>query len=159
MKTRDRILAASVSLFNQYGLPNVGLQQIADKCGISVGNLAYHFQYKEDLIRTVADNINAQISPVVGADLEFPLLIDFDNQLSKYYGLINQFAFFFLDVIELERSFPAIHQQRVKYIDMMKHQIYQCIKACNPCPSTYQLCSCNMDDYFILAYPKENFIH
>lgn len=125
MKTKDRILAAAVSLFNQYGLPNVGLQQIADQCSISVGNLAYHFQYKEDLIRTVADNINAQISPVVGADLEFPLLIDFDNQLSKYYGLINQFAFFFLDVVELERSFPAIHQQRVKYIDMMKYQIYQ----------------------------------
>lgn len=125
MKTKDRILAEAVSLFNQYGLPNVGLQQIADQCGISVGNLAYHFQYKEDLIRTIANNINAEISPMVGADMEFPLLIDFDNQLSKYYDLINQFAFFFLDVIELERSFPTIHQQRVKYINMMIEQIYQ----------------------------------
>ncbi len=125
MKTKDRILAAAVSLFNQYGLPNVGLQQIADECGISVGNLAYHFQYKEDLIRTIVDNINVELSSVVGAEIEFPLLIDFDNQLSKYYDLINQFAFFFLDVIELERSFPTIHQQRVKYINMMIDQIYQ----------------------------------
>lgn len=127
MKTKEKILKAAVSLFNNFGLPNVGLQQIADECNISVGNLAYHFQYKEDLMRTIADHINAQILPVVGNKVRFPLLIDFDNQLSKYYALINQFAFFFLDVLELERSYPAIHQQRVQYINMMIDQIYQWI--------------------------------
>ena len=129
IKTKEKIVAAAVSLFNQYGLPNVGLQQIADKCGISVGNLAYHFQYKKDLMATIADNINAEISPVVDVDLRFPLLIDFDNQLSKYYALINTFAFFFLDVIELERAYPDIHQQRVKYINQMIEQVHQWIQA------------------------------
>jgi AcrR family transcriptional regulator len=123
MKTREKILTAAVPLFNQYGLPNVGLQQIADECGISVGNLAYHFQYKKDLMGTIANKINAEISPVVDVDLKFPLLIDFDNQLSRYYALINKFAFFFLDVIELERSYPKIHQQRVKYIKRMIGQV------------------------------------
>jgi len=126
-KTKDKILAAAVYLFNQYGLPNVKLQNIADECNISVGNLAYHFQYKEDLINRIADNINADISPLVTNEIQFPLLIDFDNQLSKYYALINQFAFFFLDVVELERSYPMIHERRVKYINMMIDQIYQWI--------------------------------
>ncbi len=129
MKTKEKILAAAVSLFNQYGLPNVGLQQIADECGISVGNLAYHFQYKKDLMATISDKIHAEISPVVDVDLRFPLLIDFDNQLSKYYALINTFAFFFLDAIELERAYPDIHQQRVKYINRMVEQVYQWIQA------------------------------
>ena len=127
--TKDKILIAAVSLFNRYGLPNVKLQHIADECNISVGNLAYHFQYKEDLMSTIAENIIAEIAPVVRGDNHFPLLIDFDNQLSKYYALINQFAFFFLDVIELERSYPNIHQQRVKYINMMVDQIYQWING------------------------------
>ncbi len=126
-KTRDKILDAAISLFNLYGLPNVKLQGIADECNISVGNLAYHFQFKEDLMSTIADSINAEISPVVKKDNLFPLLIDFDNQLSKYYALINQFAFFFLDAVELERSYPKIHQQRVKYINLMIDQIYQWI--------------------------------
>ena len=123
-KTKDKILESAISLFNRYGLPNVKLQRIADECNISVGNLAYHFKYKEDLIVTIADSIHAEISPIVENENTFPLLIDFDNQLSKYYALINQFAFFFLDVLELERSYPNIHQQRVKYINMMIDQIY-----------------------------------
>jgi len=126
-KTKEKILAAAVDLFNKDGLTNVKLQQIADECGISVGNLAYHFQYKEDLINTIADNINAEISPIVKSDNQFPLLIDFDNQLSKYYALINEFPFFFLDVVELERSYPAIHQKREKYINRMIDQIFQWI--------------------------------
>jgi len=76
---------------------------------------------------TIADTIHADISPIVRSDSQFPLLIDFDNQLSKYYALINQFAFFFLDAVELERSYPKIHEQRVKYINMMIDQIYQWI--------------------------------
>ena len=128
-KTKDKILESAISLFNRYGLPNVKLQRIADECNISVGNLAYHFKYKEDLIVTIADSIHAEISPIVGNENKFPLLIDFDNQLSKYYALINRFAFFFLDVLELERSYPKIHQQRVKYINMMIDQIYQWIDA------------------------------
>ncbi len=118
---------AAVQLFNQNGLPNVKLQHIADACGISVGNLAYHFQYKEDLMITIAEKIHSRISLVVGNNSRFPLLIDFDNQLSKYYALINEFAFFFLDVVELERSYPNIHSQRVKYINRMIDQIYDWI--------------------------------
>ena len=125
--TRDKILKAAISLFNQYGLPNVGLQQIADECQISVGNLAYHFKYKEDLIQTIADHINAEISPLVKMNNKLPLLIDFNNQLSMYYGLINKFAFFFLDVLELERAYSEIHNRRRKYISMMIDQIYQWI--------------------------------
>lgn len=124
-KTKDKIIEAAILLFNQDGLPNVKLQNIADECGISVGNLAYHFQYKQDLMTTLAEYINAEISPIVNCSNQFPLLIDFDNQLSQYYALINRYAFFFLDVVELERSYPNIHQQRVQHINQMIDQIYR----------------------------------
>jgi len=126
-KTKEKILHSALSLFNQEGLPNVKLQRIADDCNISVGNLAYHFQYKEDLMANIADVVNAEISSIVNSKNHFPLLIDFDNQLSKYHTLINRYAFFFLDVMELERNFPTIHEQRVRYINILINQIYHWI--------------------------------
>ena len=41
--TKQKIVHASIKLFNENGVANVRLQQIADEIGISVGNLAYHF--------------------------------------------------------------------------------------------------------------------
>jgi len=127
-KTKLKILNQSIALFNESGIANVKLQNIADACKISVGNLAYHFKFKEDLMVTIADQINTEISPIVKKDNHFPSLIDFDNQLSIYHSLINKYAFFFLDVVELERSYPSIHKQRVEHIDMMIDQINRWIK-------------------------------
>ena len=41
--TKQKILDTSLELFNKNGISNVRLQQIADETGISLGNLAYHF--------------------------------------------------------------------------------------------------------------------
>lgn len=116
-------------LFNENGLPNVKLQNIADACGISVGNLAYHFKFKEDLIITIADQISEELSPIVRQDQEFPSLLDLDNQLSIYHSLVNKYVFFFLDIVELKRTLPKIHKQRVHHINLMIEQIHGWIKA------------------------------
>lgn len=127
-KTKGRILEKAIILFNERGIPNVKLQHIADACNISVGNLAYHFKFKDDLLSTVANVIDAEIAPIMDEEKHFPFLIDFDNQLSQYHSKINKYAFYFLDVVELERSHPSIHQQRVQYIDQMIDQIHRWIR-------------------------------
>lgn len=128
-KTKRKILNQALSLFNEKGLPNVKLQHIADSCEISVGNLAYHFKFKEDLIVTIADQISEELTPIFKEDQKFPSLIDFDNHLSIYHSLINKYGFFFLDVVELKRTLPSIHHQRVKNINMMIAQIHQWISV------------------------------
>ena len=124
-KTKRKIVEAAISLFNQHGIPNVRLQHIADECDISLGNLAYHFQLKENLIVFVSEFISADIEPLLQEWNDMPYLIDFDNLLSQYFNLINRYVFYFLDSTALENKYSNIHDQRVNHINQMVHQIFQ----------------------------------
>lgn len=123
LNTKQKILNASIQLFNENGLANVRLQQIADEIGISVGNLAYHFKNKEAIVGAVYDNLNDEIIEILSAYSLFPNLIDFDYQLTKYFSFVQKYPFYFLDFLEVERLNPAIHSQRQHYIAKMISQI------------------------------------
>lgn len=109
-------------------MTNVRLQQIADKAGISVGNLAYHYANKKAIVYQIDKELEQIVEPILLNDHAFPHLIDFDNQLSSYYALMQQYAFYFLDVLELERAYPVLHIKRKKYIQQIIQQIEQWIQ-------------------------------
>ncbi len=121
--TKEKILESALQLFNEKGVVNIRLQQIADLTGISVGNLAYHYPGKKAIIEKIDQQLEQVISPLLSDGQRFPTLIDFDNQLSSYYFLLKRYPFYFLDLLEMERAHPKIHQKRQVYIARMIRQI------------------------------------
>ena len=66
--TKNKIARESERLFNTYGYNNVTMRRIADACGISVGNLTYHYPKKEDLLMLEHDGIMNSFLDRVFAD-------------------------------------------------------------------------------------------
>ena len=59
--TRDRILEACRTLFNERGPAEVTTSEIAQCVGISEGNLHYHFRRKEQLVVALFDQFEAAL--------------------------------------------------------------------------------------------------
>lgn len=121
--TKQRILEAAIVLFNEEGVANVRLQQIADGAGISVGNLAYHYHSKKAIVEAIDEQLSASIGPIVSGERRFPSLIDFDNQLARYYHLLMNYSFYFVDLLEFKRVYPKLYEKRTQYIDQIVRQI------------------------------------
>lgn len=121
--TKQKILKAAIQLFNDNGMANVRLQQIADEIGISPGNLAYHFKNKEAIIDSVQEDLFEQVSEILSTYRIFPNLMDFDNQLTKYFAFIQTHPFYFLDILEIDRHYPAVQAKPQQHISKMISQI------------------------------------
>ena len=59
--TTERILEASLRLFNEHGFRNVPALKIAMHLGISPGHLAYHFKSKNDIVAAVFPQLEKEV--------------------------------------------------------------------------------------------------
>jgi len=128
MSTKEKIVENSILLFNQSGMVNVRLQHIADKTGISVGNLAYHYYSKEAIINQIVTQLNTLLRPIIDDQKKFPGLMDFDTQLARYYHLLMKYSFFFIDLLELKRNYPKQYIVRKEITENITHQIHNWLK-------------------------------
>jgi AcrR family transcriptional regulator len=69
-RTRSRILAESLRLFNGEGEANVTTAMIADALGISPGNLYYHFRNKDEIVAELFRRFEERmdLEPDIAAD-------------------------------------------------------------------------------------------
>jgi AcrR family transcriptional regulator len=123
LNTRQKILDASIRLFNINGIANVRLHHIADEIGISTGNLAYHFRNKSAIVDAVNENLYEEFLIIQEEYRTMPNLLDFDHQLAQYFAFIQKYPFFLLDIIEVKRNYPEISLKREIPVDQMIEQI------------------------------------
>lgn len=106
--TKHKILEAAVACFNRLGLPNARLQHIADEAGMSIGNMTYHFRNKESIVQAIWEQIETRQRTQLAEFRILPLFEDIERLLISTFILQQQYAFFYLDTLDLVRNYPDI---------------------------------------------------
>ena len=114
-RTAERILAATLELFNRFGEPNVSTTVISAELTISPGNLYSHFPSKDELVNTLFDQYEARVVVLLAASDDVRDLEDAWFFLHTLFELIWAYRFLYRDLNHLlsrnrrlETHFPAI---------------------------------------------------
>ncbi len=108
-KTREKILQASLKLFNQQGLAQVTIRQIAMEIGMSSGNLNYHFRKKEEIIEALYFEMVAVFDERVDRLDEAVFSLPYvHSEMKKSMQRMVAYQFIWIDLYHLLRGFPRI---------------------------------------------------
>jgi AcrR family transcriptional regulator len=101
-QTRERILDASLAMFNAQGEPNVTTNHIADELGISPGNLYYHYRNKDDIVERLFARYEARMDDaLVAPEGRLPNLEDVWLQLHLVFECMWEYRFLYRDLVDI----------------------------------------------------------
>lgn len=107
--TRERILQASLQLFNRCRATNVSTIQIAGELGMSPGNLYYHFSNKEHIIRTIWQEMIVPAMDEIMENVDYWMS---ENGVMQYYMVLARnkyrFRFFYCEIGTLLYNDPEL---------------------------------------------------
>jgi len=113
MKTRDRILDAALTLFNDQGEHKVSTNHMAAHLGMSPGNLYYHFKNKQDIIYDLFLQHEAQIEAALtlpeGTPADYNMILEdkFAVMLGVFESLWH-YRFLHLNLSQLLSNNPDL---------------------------------------------------
>ncbi|MDP1625936.1 TetR/AcrR family transcriptional regulator [Parvibaculum sp.] len=117
-KTKDRILTASLKLFNEHGYDAVTTARISEEVGISEGNLWYHFRTKRDLVRAHQLALFILIDRRLAIQSTPPTVLDSYAQFNRMvFEEVWTYQYLYRDQAEYGRTSPEL-EDRV-------HRIYE----------------------------------
>ena len=119
MSTREKILDTALRLFNKDGTAEVSTNHIAEACGISSGNLYYHFHNKQEIIRELFQRLYAIWDNGLPLPQDrTPMLDDLKTVVETNYQIIWQYRFAYRELVallrqdaELRQGFLAVRQR------------------------------------------------
>lgn len=130
LRTKDRILQASIALFNEVGERQVTTNHIAAHLGISPGNLYYHFRNKEDIVRQIfreyAKLLDTRIKPPAHSSQALDALTDY---LDAVFELMWRFQFFYANLPDILARDPALQQDYLQVQQGVLGRVMSVIKA------------------------------
>jgi AcrR family transcriptional regulator len=109
--TRNRILVASLLLFNEHGEPATTTNEIADEVDISPGNLHYHFRKKEQVVEALLDEFQVDAKSVLRPpDADVVTIDDFWVFLHHLLECTATYRFLFRDLESLSERYPRVQR-------------------------------------------------
>ncbi len=106
--TRERILQASLQLFNEHGLATVSTHRIATEVGISNGNLHYHFNTKEKVVGALLKRFEERMDALDATAGQICAIDDLWLALHLRFEAIDQWRFVYRDMGHLALEYPAL---------------------------------------------------
>jgi len=123
LTTKDKISEAALFLFNHFGFVNVRLQHIADEAGLSVGNLAYHFKTKDEIVELLYENIVNRQKNLLTDLRMIPLFINLNSYIDNTFLMQRRYSFFFTDTLEIMRAHASIRKKHREHIQWQTIQL------------------------------------
>ncbi|MFC5610041.1 TetR/AcrR family transcriptional regulator [Variovorax soli] len=100
-RTAQRILEASLDLFNRFGEPNVSTTLIAAELGISPGNLYYHYPAKDELVNRLYGDYETELGQLLQAAGSVQDVEDAWFFMHSLFELIWRYRFLYRDLNDL----------------------------------------------------------
>ena len=114
-RTAERILEASLALFNRFGEPHVSTAAIAADLGISSGNLYYHYRAKDEIVNALFAQYEQALGELLQAGGDVADVEDAWFFTHRLFELVWQYRFLYRDLNnllsrprQLETQFPAL---------------------------------------------------
>jgi len=106
--TRNRILVASLLLFNEQGEPNTTTNEIANEVDISPGNLHYHFHKKSDVVEALLAEFQADARRVLDPPADAATIDDFWVFMHLLLETLAAYRFLLRDMETLVAAYPRV---------------------------------------------------
>lgn len=112
LRTKDKIVQASIELFNAQGERQITTNHIAAHLGISPGNLYYHFRNKEDILRHIFKEYSRLLESRIQPPGHHAEALDaLANYLDVVFELMWRFHFFYANLPDILARDPVLHQE------------------------------------------------
>jgi len=122
VKTKDKIIATAIKLFNLHGTKAISTNHIAKEMGISPGNLYYHFTSKHDIIRSISDNFRSELTSAFQIQLD--TISDFSDNLTtlfnRFFKIQQSYQFLFLEGVHLTKQDSRLLDNYTKLRGLIK---------------------------------------
>jgi AcrR family transcriptional regulator len=109
--TRERILQASLALFNAQGLAAVSTHRIAAELGISPGNLHYHFKAKQLIVDRLFRRFEDRLESLNASSNTVRAIDDLWLALHLRFEAIDAYRFVYRDMAFLSSEYPPLGER------------------------------------------------
>lgn len=103
-QTQSRIIDTALRLFNEHGTAAVSTNRIAEACGISKGNLHYHFKTKSEIIEAIFRRIVDEMNASWYQDHTQPTVRHMAEMFARQVLLIYDYRYFYREMPSLLRE-------------------------------------------------------
>lgn len=130
MKTREKIIYAALTLFNEHGERNITTNHIAAHLDISPGNLYYHFRNKQEIVREIfalySADLMERFSPIQSQTESLTLL---KHYLDSIFSLMWKYRFFYANLPEILQRDKELHDEYLQVQEQLQENLIHIMQA------------------------------